>query len=101
MESNAHIQVAERRDPSLASGPSRPLVHLFKTDRNRYAYDTNTNRILTVSKDRTVKLWSVQSGSCLTTLRVDGPLSSCAWFPDGQQIVVVGSRGVYFLRLMR
>jgi WD40 repeat protein len=57
--------------------------------------------ILSISKGRTVKLWAVDTGRCYATLRIDGALSDCAWFPDGQHILVVGGPGAYFLKLIR
>jgi hypothetical protein len=41
----------------------------------------------------------VASGECLTTLHVDGALSSCAWLPDGARIIATGAAGAYFLAL--
>ncbi|MEW5961093.1 MAG: hypothetical protein AB1801_25485, partial [Chloroflexota bacterium] len=57
--------------------------------------------LVSASSDHTLKVWDVQTGLCLITLYVDGPLFDCAWSPDGQHIVAVGSGGVYFLRLVR
>jgi hypothetical protein len=34
-----------------------------------------------------------------TGLYVDGLLNDCAWLPDGERLVAVGDRGVYFLYL--
>lgn len=64
------------------------------------AFNPTDQHLLSVSKDRTVRLWDAQKGQCLTTLLVDGPLSGCAWFPDGRRFVVVGARGVYFLQVI-
>ncbi|HET9280182.1 MAG TPA: PQQ-binding-like beta-propeller repeat protein [Flavitalea sp.] len=57
-------------------------------------------KIASASSDNTLRLWDIRSGNCLATLHVDGRLSSCAWFPDGKQLVAGGQRGVYFLRLV-
>jgi WD40 repeat protein len=54
---------------------------------------------LALKSDKTLKIWAVTSGECLTTLHVNGALAGCAWFPDGEQIVAVGAAGVYFLTL--
>lgn len=64
------------------------------------AFSPNGQWLLSASKDRTLKLWNVQTGQCISTLRVDGALSGCAWFDDGQRIVAVGARGAYFLKLV-
>ncbi len=66
----------------------------------RCAFHPHNDYLLSVSKDMTLRLWDIESGQCITTLRVDGPLAGCAWFPDGQHIVAVGSRGVYFLQVI-
>jgi WD40 repeat protein len=65
------------------------------------AFSPDGRFILSVSKDRSLKLWDTHSGRCLTTLYVDGSLVDCAWFPDGQHFVAVGARGAYFLRLIQ
>jgi WD40 repeat protein len=57
--------------------------------------------IVSASRDRTVGIWDAQSGRCLTRLIVDGELNACACSANGQTIVAVGERGVYFLRLVR
>lgn len=51
--------------------------------------------------DHTVRVWEASSRKCLATLHVDGPLYTCAIARDGEQIVLGGVRGVYFLRLVR
>jgi len=55
--------------------------------------------IASASEDKTLKIWAMASGQCLTTLHVDGALSACAWFPDGERLVATGAAGVYFLAL--
>ncbi len=67
----------------------------------RCAFSPDGQYLLSVSKDRSLRLWSIQTGHVVTTLQVDGPLSSCAWYPDSQHILAVGSRGAYFLRLIK
>jgi WD40 repeat protein len=57
--------------------------------------------ILSGSADYTLKVWDTLTGTCLATLAVDGPLYSCAWFPDGRRIMAVGGGGVYFLQFVR
>ena len=57
-------------------------------------------KIASVSTDGTVMIWDMSTGKCITSLRLDGRLSACAWFPDNEQLVAVGRRGVYFLTLM-
>jgi WD40 repeat protein len=64
-------------------------------------FSPDSHFILSVSKDKTIKLWAVESGQCLTSLRIDGAPSSCAWFPDGRHIFAVGTRGAYFLQLIK
>ena len=57
--------------------------------------------IVSASLNNTVRVWDRFSGECLATLHTDGHLYGCAVYPDGERIVAVGARGVYFLRLVR
>ena len=57
-------------------------------------------RVFSASADGAVKAWDLETGKCLATLAVDGPLSGCAVSPNGIQVVAVGTCGVYFLRLV-
>lgn len=57
--------------------------------------------IVSASWDNTLKLWGARTGACLTTLYVDGQLDDCAFCPDGEHLVAVGQKGVYFLRVVR
>jgi len=53
--------------------------------------------IVSGSNDNSLKVWDGGTGECLATLDVDGPLNSCALYPDGERIIAVGVLGVYFL----
>jgi WD40 repeat protein len=66
---------------------------------NGCAISPDGRLIASTSEDSAIKIWEVGSGECLTTLHVDGALSSCAWLPDGQRIIATGAAGVYFLAL--
>ena len=57
--------------------------------------------IVSASYDKTLKVWDALTGACLSTLYVNGPLSACAFHPDGEHIVAAGAGGVYFLRWVR
>src|SRR5205085_319160 len=68
---------------------------------NGCAISADGTTIVSASRDYTLKVWDGRTGECLATLLVDGPLFGCACSQDGQTIVAVGPRGVYFLRLVR
>ncbi|NES28106.1 NB-ARC domain-containing protein [Micromonospora terminaliae] len=57
------------------------------------------NRVATVSSDRTVRLWSVDSDTiqCLAMLRTEADVSEVVWLPDDSGIAVAGVRGLYLL----
>ncbi len=57
--------------------------------------------VISVSTDQTMKLWDGETGECLSTLFVDGLLYDCACSANGELVVAVGTRGIYFLRLIR
>jgi len=57
--------------------------------------------IVSASWDTTLKVWDAHTGACLSTLYVNGPLTACAFHPDGMHIVAAGEGGVYFLRWVR
>jgi len=51
--------------------------------------------IVSGSWDNMLRVWEAATGKSIITIRVDGALSGCAWFPDSRKIVAVGVRGVY------
>ena len=55
---------------------------------------------MSASDDKTVKVWELETGECLGTLAVDGPLETCSMSRDGVHIVAAGARGVYFLEFV-
>ena len=57
--------------------------------------------VASVSADGAVKIWNARDRACLTTLHVDGTLSSCAFTQGGDALVAVGDMGVYFLGVVR
>ncbi len=54
--------------------------------------------IASASSDKSLKVWETASGHCLATLPVDAPLLDCAWFPDGERLIAVGTAGIYWLK---
>ena len=45
-------------------------------------------RVVSASKDKTLKVWDVETGKCLATLQGHNPTVSCvAIFPDGSRVV--------------
>ena len=75
-------------------------LHGHKKSVLQCAFSPNGNYLLSVSKDKTINLWDVEQGHCVATLRVEGSLTGCAWYPNGEHFVVVGQRGVYFLQVV-
>jgi WD40 repeat protein len=65
------------------------------------AISLSGDTIVSSSFDQTLRVWDARTGACLSTLYVNGPLTTCAFHPDGEHIVAVGSGGVYFLRWVR
>lgn len=65
------------------------------------AINSDGSIIVSASIDNSLKVWNGKKGECFATLNVDGPLHDCALQSDGERIVAVGPRGVYFLRLVR
>ena len=47
--------------------------------------------------DGTVRIWAADGAhsSGVTAIRVDGDVSSCAWFPGSTDLGIGGNRGLY------
>ena len=57
-------------------------------------------QVLSASDDRTLKVWDLDSGSCLATFTADAPLKACAVAKDGVSVVAGDASGtVHFLTL--
>jgi len=79
----------------------RQALKGHRDDVNGCAISPDASLITSVGEDGMVKIWRAVSGDCVTTLHVDGALTDCAWFPDGERLVATGTGGVYFLSLVR
>ncbi|MFF5972122.1 NB-ARC domain-containing protein [Streptomyces sp. NPDC012769] len=42
-----------------------------------------------------LRVWDAATGRTVAGVRAETPLSSCAWLPDGGELVAVGERGLY------
>ncbi|MEU1123722.1 hypothetical protein ABZ371_09100 [Streptomyces sp. NPDC005899] len=42
-----------------------------------------------------LRVWDIVTGRTAAGVRAEGPLTSCAWLPDGHGLVAVGERGLY------
>ena len=56
--------------------------------------------IVSASADKTLKVWAGQTGLCMLTFPVDGALSGCAFYLDGEYLVATSNLGIYFLQLV-
>ena len=57
------------------------------------AFTPDSRRLLSGSEDRTLRVWDVESGYCVSIIQgYAGALYDVAWSPDGQQLASVGSR---------
>ena len=65
------------------------------------AISADGSLIVTASHDHTLRVWDANGGDPLAVLGVYEPLYDCACSADGQHIVAVGKRWIYFLRLVR
>ena len=68
---------------------------------NGCAISGDGSLIVSISWDQTVRVWDVRNGECMVALHVDGTLYGCAIDAVGNCIMAGGSRGLYFLRLVR
>ncbi|MFJ6940705.1 NB-ARC domain-containing protein [Streptomyces sp. NPDC101132] len=51
--------------------------------------------LASVGGDATVRVWDAATGRAVTALRTERPLVGCAWHPDGRDLAVCGSGGLY------
>src|SRR5437879_745002 len=83
-----------------ARGDDRPILVLHATAHTdsipRVVFTKDGKTLISVSKDRTVRLWDVSSGAHRRTLRVpigagrEGTLYAVAVAPDGHALAVGG-----------
>lgn len=56
---------------------------------------TDSAQLATASLDRTVRIWSMDSGTCTATFKYDHIPSAVAWSPDGRTLAVVQTYAVW------
>jgi len=91
-----------RHPPPDVSNPAlRHTLGGYSDPVDGCAISADGSLIVTASGDHTLRVWDAHSGDPMAILGVNGPLMDCACSGDGQHIVAVGKRGIYFLRLVR
>ncbi|MFE3118107.1 WD40 repeat domain-containing protein [Streptomyces niveus] len=56
-------------------------------------------RLATTDAQGTLRIWDRATERVATLMRVDGPLHSCLWAPDGRVVAAAGERGLYLFAL--
>jgi WD40 repeat protein len=51
--------------------------------------------LATTSTDKTVRIWDSATGDITAVMRVDSPLTTCAWSPSGRLLAAAGDGGLY------
>ncbi|MEV8416460.1 NB-ARC domain-containing protein [Streptomyces niveus] len=56
-------------------------------------------RLATTDAQGALRIWDRATERVATLMRVDGPLHSCLWGPDGRVVAAAGERGLYLFAL--
>ena len=52
------------------------------------AFSPNGKQVVSGSRDKSLKVWTVETGKCESTLNVDSPVRSVAYSPSGDTVAV-------------
>lgn len=58
------------------------------------AWTADGSLVALVSEDQVVRIYDSSGWECLTSFRLDGTATDCAWFSD-TELMVAGGHGVY------
>jgi WD40 repeat protein len=56
---------------------------------------SGNGRWLATASGEFLRVWDPINGECVATMRVDGSLHDCCWFPDKDALCAAGERGLY------
>jgi hypothetical protein len=94
---------AQAQAPASAEPPTAPFLRIdpgFHTQVvNRVALDRDARFLVSVSDDKTARVWSTADGALLNTIRVpiadgeEGALYAAALSPDAKTLLLAGSTG--------
>ncbi|MEI5101827.1 hypothetical protein RB200_29085 [Streptomyces sp. PmtG] len=59
------------------------------------AFTAAGTALATAGRDGTLRVWDPCTGRALAAVRGEGPLTACAWLPDGRGLAAGGERGLH------
>ncbi|MDG4834203.1 NB-ARC domain-containing protein [Solwaraspora sp. WMMD1047] len=79
------------------NGRQRAVLTGHTASINALAASPNSAHLATTGNDRTVRVWDTATGKAQAMMRVEQPVTACAWSKNGQDLAVGGDGGLYKL----
>jgi len=86
---------------NVTDGKKRCQLKGHKGRINDFDISLSNNALISVSEDRTIKIWDVFKELCVTTLHTEGKLKKCNWLKGSNiSAIASGDNGFYFINLV-
>jgi WD40 repeat protein len=66
---------------------------------NSVCADQKNGLVISASSDKSIRLWSFETGQAMGVLHTDGSVYDCDMSPKDNHVIAAGEKGLYWLSI--